>query len=1229
MFMKKFSKQTFSLFALLLAISLYAFASDIPLEGKTSKANSQSPFYVVKSFFESLFRKNTTTSSAIRRSKEGIKPTEQGAELKDAAKQNLTDEDIIPPSPPTIDGLTEVTNKDFILLTGKKEPYTTIYLNDKEIITPNEEDAYSYVVYLKEGENSFSLYSEDNAGNKSSPLVFSVTKDSQFPEVEVISPPDFSIVNDEHLNITGGLKDNVKVAAININGRQIPLKDDTFTIENIPLALGKNTLLIEASDSAGNRKTYLYTIYREEAKSPQQESSSSKEVSFEQKTIAEGYSPANLPSEGKVIEEGVSSAASNLENTTTPTAPKAFISGTKILSTTTTSVTNTTNTTNTTNITDTTATLTNNNGAVENISTSNASSNTSNSSENKPTGKPILTFSSPYEKQIITENALMIGGHFDPIAHVEAISIEGQPTTIDFTSNTFTGPTLLSPGEARRRGDDITQNPHKYIIMNVDPRTHSGKNTLTARITANGRTSEEKLTFYYYQLFVKAENEFILNGTKSFETQSFNLDLFNTSPFEYTGSWADYKVDYRWRAAFTPPPSYPWPWHYTKVDNYYFLINFFNNIYSKEEVEIISNSEPPNIYSWITNPKLVFHAPPFNDEPLILIFRGCRFQSAYEKNIPEKIDLSKYAIQSQPLKHLSGDIYNPEGGLYPYKYEVFDKTTYIILKDYSPDKDYPLDVKIEPSEGAVNALQSYKIGVFAFAKIDTLTADILVDSNNDGFLGGEDNVVEQTSPGCVFWVNTDDDYDESTVHPDDGDSKFNSSGKDGEDEKINGIRDLEDFMPFNIAIPNIKEWTKDKNVKFFLKAEGSGKIRVFERVKDMREYGSLTYLKDLNSAIAQYKKTAIWSLSDGVKKELDPNKFDDKGDFKGIFEGVSAGTLKLTLEVELGMDPNKEKVVLDEAVITLKDVRQMYKLINIREGPTRGTNDDILRYRNKEESKEIFAPDPTRVFIWAHGYNNTLEGSMGSGDIVYKRLYQTGFRGSFIFISWDTADWIRPFSAINFNGDWVNSFRSARITADIIKDIRTAYPNARIDLGAHSLGNNLACYALRLLAQEGSVPADNLIMAQPAVPGEVFSGTSRTVYYDMWGFRHDFFDNMYANSLDAVRGNIYNTYSTNDNALSLAFRGNNLILKLPTPLDDRYNLVNDNTSTIGNEFVDPLGLAAAHTPYNKVVNQARFISVNNHPYGIRDHCSMTVEYYYDVQRFYRLLIKPESDNEEE
>ncbi|MDD5009649.1 MAG: alpha/beta hydrolase, partial [Syntrophorhabdaceae bacterium] len=520
---------------------------------------------------------------------------------------------------------------------------------------------------------------------------------------------------------------------------------------------------------------------------------------------------------------------------------------------------------------------------------------------------------------------------------------------------------------------------------------------------------------------------------------------------------------------------------------------------------------------------------------------------------------------------------------------------------------------------------------FYAAVEDGIRGDILVDSNNDGLLGGEDNAVEQNEPGCVFWVNDDDDSSESTVHQDDLDAANDEFDKDYEDDAINGIRDLEDFMPFNITIPNIKEWTNNQNVKFYLKAEGQGKIRVFKRIND-------AYLAELRYSMKQFIEKMKFTLtSDSDKKGegqlLDPSWFDSNDNFYGIFEGVEKGSLKLTLEVELGMDDSKKKVVLDEAVITLKDVRDMYRFVNVRKGPTISNTDNKLRYRNINiEKPDMFMLDPSSIYIFIHGASTPESDAVTWSNTVYKRLYRTGYRGGFIGFSWDTKERLGFFlPKLIFDNQWVRSFQTGQVLADVIDDTKNEFSCAKINLIAHSLGGNLTSYALRLLAvQDKKKIVDNVFLIQTAVTGNAFATEPHVDYYK----------DMYVPSIgNNITGKAYNLYYVPDILIDLFYKDligvwwTDLFLGepgLPVPLDDNYELLpsdqmkdltdvdyyrheKSESGGIGNKFL-----------ISKLSNfmSRTYSNGNSRPFGIRDHLSFGTEYYYDVKEYFDSMINP-------
>ncbi len=1086
----------------------------------------------------------------------------------------------------------------------------------------------------------------------------------RLPTLESIVPPAFSIIDTKTVDISGRIVTGSNILSLRIDGKPVKFRGSKFTISNLPLSIGKNVFLFEILDSTGKRKFYSYSLYRKEELKDEagklleatgtNETEAKKVPSTDTAIVAEGFTPAVTASNSSPID---------IAPAPTPATSGYSIKNdnSQVISV----------------IQQITGGVTTGADAVNNPSSQADVAQTQtpapNNKEDYYNGEPILSFSSPYKDQIITENALQIGGRFSGTAHVRNITIGGQQCTIDQASSTFTGPTLISPGEARRR--NIESDSPDYIIMKVDPVTHSGKNILTAQVTDDsGHVTEEKITFYYYQLFVKLystgesyvfppvyaekpndpyhrETDINWWGTvkeiklENIYAQAFNSDFLREPPFL---GWSD--INFNFREHFPAGPPFN---RYGSAGGFVYGSGISSYCYVSEVPWLMYPvSEPWEYYGrpgrgW---GKLIttIHSPPLKERPFIVIFKDCHFietEPMITGNSQLSLDPSKYKINGKyPLVALFDPahklISDPAGGL--HQDTVFKRPAYIIMENPNPDTD--IDITMEaPAYGishddGVSWSYGWYRRSFTCYDMQTLEGDILVDSNNDGFLGGDDNAVEQVAPGCVLWVNDDDDYNESTIHSDDNDPNLASGAADAFDGKINGIRDLEDFMPINLSIPNIKEWTTNQNVKFYLKAKGTGRIRVFERVND-------AYLTDLHYAKQQFIKEMEFSIPDKDDKNeiiLDPMWFNSEGNFYGIFEGVSTGELKLTLEVELGVGQDKKRVVLDEAVITLKDLNDMYLFCNVRyntvgygnavsskeiitdnkmQGPEKDNN-GIYRYLYNHETGHIYPDNPKEVVFWTHGYYSDAKQAKVVTDTIFKRMYRTGYRGAFIGITWHAHE---GWTQLAFNADWINSFQSGQIVADILTTYRNKYPNANINLSAHSLGNNAISYAIRLIAVENAkkpvenkITLNNLILAEAAVPGETFSGydPKRRGYY---------FDNMYGIDATVVK-KVYNTYSEKDKALKDAWLTNNCLSGLETPLDNDYNLINRNP--IGFIFPQealraPLGLNAAESGLANFENWSLFLNENNHPYGIRNHGSMMDEYYSDVLNFYEYVLDPE------
>ncbi len=826
-----------------------------------------------------------------------------------------------------------------------------------------------------------------------------------------------------------------------------------------------------------------------------------------------------------------------------------------------------------------------------------------------------VVFTSPYFDQVITENKLKIGGRFNKDAGISSITVNGQSCTLDKADGTFEGPTLVSPGEARRK--KINSDSAEYIIMKVNPENHSGKNELKVVIKPeDGKAYEDRVEYYYYQMFVMTH----IFGTDVYDLedgfqmstpyqtiQSYNKDLFGEPPF---GSWPYPEKGYRYDIPLNKPGLY-----YYNDDSipYYFAENY-------PELYYYSGLETYRGHGSIKT-SITLHSPPVDNKPFVVVLKNCSFLEDLPFFPRYTISsISGYKVNGMELAQLG-----PE-----------PRTSYVVLDNVKPDTDFGISVDTPYYAEGFRIYRGYIDKHFAAEFHEGLTGDILIDSNNDGFLGGDDNACEMISPGCVFWVNDDDDYDESKVHPDDNNSNLASGECDTYDDRINGIRDLEDFMPINITVANIKEWANNQNVKFYLKTEGKGKIRVFKRVND----AFLTDLRYSKKQFIEKEKFLLPSDSDTKKKGelLDSSWFDSDGKFYGTFEGVEEGDLKIILEVELINGNTSRKIVLDEAIITLKNISEMYRLYNVRTGPTTTQFDDIPRFRNKEIEVghgNIYPDNPDVILIWTHGYNNTYDVSVRSLNTIYKRLYRSGFRGGFIGVVWKAHKWPNDLmSTIDFNADWVVSYQTGQVFADIITDTIAQFPDSKINVGAHSLGNNIMCYALRLLSNSEGEIIDNVILAEAAIPGEVFTGNPQNLRFNQRNNRYyGFFGNMYGPSISVVKKNIYNTFSTVDRALTDAYEANDVVRSFPTPLDLVYKLVKsewDYKQCMLEYGYQALGSNAARSKYTKLFNDTFYppgkimnVDKDYRPYGIRSHSSMMNEYYYDVQEYFMFLKDPE------
>lgn len=170
--------------------------------------------------------------------------------------------------PPVLDPLPDATNSAKLKVTGKANPDHTVivYLNDEEYdrIDVDEHGEFFLNVSVKDGQNTIAAKDQDDKGRKSDlSNVLSVLIKNKAPILEVSTPDDNASVSgeDNHIQVGGKTEaDNT----ITINDRLVVVKTDGSFAYSYPLGDGVNTLIITATDGAGNQTkverhvTYLH-----------------------------------------------------------------------------------------------------------------------------------------------------------------------------------------------------------------------------------------------------------------------------------------------------------------------------------------------------------------------------------------------------------------------------------------------------------------------------------------------------------------------------------------------------------------------------------------------------------------------------------------------------------------------------------------------------------------------------------------------------------------------------------------------------------------------------------------------------------------------------------------------------------------------------------------------------------------------------------------------------------
>ncbi len=147
------------------------------------------------------------------------------------------------PSAPGLYPVATPTNMAIQALSGTKDPDTSIYLNGYEAVSIDGSDTWSYRTTLTEGTNHFILTSRDSSGAESDSVSTTIKCDTLPPLIVISAPVDNTITYKERVAVNG-------------------TSDDVTFTEDKDLTLGRNRVIVNRTDAAGNAASYELLLYR-------------------------------------------------------------------------------------------------------------------------------------------------------------------------------------------------------------------------------------------------------------------------------------------------------------------------------------------------------------------------------------------------------------------------------------------------------------------------------------------------------------------------------------------------------------------------------------------------------------------------------------------------------------------------------------------------------------------------------------------------------------------------------------------------------------------------------------------------------------------------------------------------------------------------------------------------------------------------------------------------------
>ena len=362
----------------------------------------------------------------------------------------------------------------------------------------------------------------------------------------------------------------------------------------------------------------------------------------------------------------------------------------------------------------------------------------------------------------------------------------------------------------------------------------------------------------------------------------------------------------------------------------------------------------------------------------------------------------------------------------------------------------------------------------------------------------------------LFWRNDDDDEGEvgggkgtsgDVPNYEGAGSFFDDFDPDWDNNKVDGMRDLVDFMPVYLDVGGVIESFDPGEYSYAIrqKSDSSGEAALNLFVADGLKPNSDND-REVPGAVVKKPQVAdeyvngkvevksIPADGSGVSLDADFVRKAATGDGGILFlEGRAReqDTQVHELELVIRNSDNEEQASSSFWVRTSK-VREMIRHVRMTNVADlkKFDNRDKNEYGHPREGEPPGYPDSrseSEYFVFIHGFNVSGHASRGWHAETYKRLYRLGFAGRFVGVTWHGDTGSSDYHPAVYNAFATSEQLNTRLQ-EVLPD------DGPITLAAHSLGNMVASNAI---ANEG-LDVARYYMINAATPIEAYDARPRS-----------------------------------------------------------------------------------------------------------------------------------------